>query len=129
MFRELELTYGGKQYRLKPTMDLIRSLEMTGINLFDVAAKVHTQQQCFALYAGFLAHILQRAGATVTDEQIYAELSKPGATVELYKTVAACVLVLLPPSPVPVDAPTVTAGAEVGKRKPARRSASGSQRQ
>lgn len=126
MFRELELTYKGKAYRIKPTMDLIRRLELAGVGPFIMAGKVANRDQCFAVYALFLSVILRHAGAEVDDAEIYAEQTSGEALRDLVDRVSVCVACLLPPSPVPVD------GDDAGKPKAAttrRRSASGSPRQ
>lgn len=127
MFRELEITYDAKPYRVKPTMDLIRRLELAGFSPFELARRVHRQDQCFAIYASFLAEVLRYAGANVTDDQIYAQLTSGQSMADLTVQVGRIVSAILPPSPVPVDsaAPAV----DGGKPKPARRSASGSRRQ
>lgn len=127
MFRELEITYDAKPYRIKPTMDLIRRLELAGFSPFDLARRVHRQDQCFAVYASFMGEILRYAGASVTDDQIYGQLTSGQNMADLLIQVGRIVSAILPPSPVPVDsaAPAV----DGGKSKPARRSASGSRRQ
>lgn len=126
MFRELEITYDGKPYRIKPTMDLIRHLEIGGFSPFDLARRVHRQDQCFAVYASFMGEILRYAGASVTDDQIYGQLTSGQSMADLLVQVGRIVSAILPPSPVPVDsaAPAVAEG----KQKRARRSASGSPR-
>lgn len=126
MFRELEIAYDGKPYRIKPTMDLIRHLEIGGFSPFDLARRVHRQDQCFAVYASFMGEILRYAGASVTDDQIYGQLTSGQSMADLLVQVGRIVSAILPPSPVPVDsaAPAVAEG----KQKRARRSASGSPR-
>lgn len=123
MFRELELTYKGVDYRVKPTMDLIRRLELAGVGPFAMAGRVANRDQCFAVYALFLATILRYAGAEVDDAEIYAEQTNAAALLGLIERVAVCVACLLPPSPVPVE------GDAGGKPKAAttrRRSGNGS---
>lgn len=127
MFRELEITYDAKPYRIKPTMDLIRRLELAGFSPFELARRVHRQDQCFAIYASFLAEVLRYAGANVTDAQIYAQLTSGQSMADLTVQVGRIVSAILPPSPVPVD--SAEPAVDGGKPKPARRSASGSRRQ
>ena len=127
MFRELEITFDNKPYRIKPTMDLIRRLEVAGFSPFDLARRVHRGDQCFAVYASFLGEILRYAGANVTDDQIYAQLTSGQSMANLLVKVGQIVSVILPPSPVPVE--SAGPAVEVGKPKKARRSASGSPRQ
>ena len=127
MFRELELTFNGVIYRVKPTMDLIRRLEVAGFSPFDLARRVHRQDQCFAVYASFLGEILRYAGANVTDDQIYAQLTSGQSMADLLVQVGRIVSAILPPSPAPVD--SAGPAVDAGKPKRARRSASGSQPQ
>jgi hypothetical protein len=126
MFRELELSYDGTQYRIKPTMDLIRALETAGFSPFDLARRVHRGDQCFAVYSSFLGEILRYAGARVTDDQIYATLTSGQGMADLVTQVGQIVSAILPPSPVPVD--SVGPAVDAGKPKRARRLASGSPR-
>jgi hypothetical protein len=127
MFRELVLIYSGTEYRIKPTMDLIRRLELAGFSAFDMARRVHNRDQSFAIFSGFVAEVLRYAGANVTDADIYAQLNRGSDLAGLIDQVASIVSAILPPSPVPVD--TAGGGAAAGKPKRAPRSASGSRQQ
>lgn len=124
MFRELTLTFNGTTYTVKPTMDLIRRLELAGFSPFHLASRVSKADQCFAVYASFVAEVLRYAGANVTDDEVYSTLTSGRSLADIMTQVGQIVAAILPPSPVPVD----SAGSEVGvgKPKPARRSASGS---
>jgi hypothetical protein len=123
MFRELEITYQGKTHRVKPTMDLIRRLELAQLSPFEMAGHVHRRDQCFAIYASFVAEILRYAGADVTDDQIYATLTSSDNMLELVALVQTLVAAILPPSPVPVDG-----GTGAPAKKTQTRSANGSRR-
>lgn len=121
MFREIEITYAGKSYRIKPTMDLIRRLELAGLSPFEMAARVYRRDQCYGIYATFVAEVLRYAGADVTDDQMYATLTDADNMIGLLGQVQTMVTVILPPSPVPVDGGSTP-------KKTATRSASGSRR-
>lgn len=124
MFRELTLTFNGQQLRIKPSMDLIRRLELAGCSPFALAARVTRRDQCFGLYCQFVGEVLRYGGANVTDEQLYGELTNAASMIGIIDQVEAMLSVMLPPSPAPID--TVEA-APVGKPKRARRSANGTQ--
>ena len=123
MFRELEISYLGKTYRVKPTMDLIRRLELAQLSPFEMAGRLHRREQVFATYAAFVAEVLRYAGADVTDDQIYATLTSSDNMMGLVAQVQTMVAAILPPSPVPVDG-----GAGAPAKKTQTRSASGSRR-
>lgn len=127
MFRELDINFGGQSFRIKPTMDLIRRLEVAGFSPFQLAARVSKGDQCFGVYASFVAEVLRYAGAEVTDEQLYATLNSGRSLGDIMIQVGQIVAVILPPSPVPVD--SAGSAVDAGKPKQARRSASGSPRQ
>ena len=101
-------------------MDLIRRLELAGLSPFTLAGHVHRRDQCFATYAAFVAEVLRFAGASVTDDQIYATLTSSDSMLDLVALVQTMVAAILPPSPVPVD------GGAASPKKRAPRSASGS---
>lgn len=124
MFRELNLNYGGKAITIKPTMDLIRRLELAGVSPFELAARVVRRDQCFGIYCQFVGEILRYGGINVTDDQLYAELTNATSMIGIIDQVEAILSAVLPPSPVPVDG---SGSAPVGKPKKARRSGSGSQ--
>lgn len=123
MFRELTLTFNGETRQIKPTMDLIRRLELAGLSPFLIASRAAAMDRCFAVYASFLGEILRYAGFNVTDDQLYAELQTVDDMVGMIGKVQTITASLLPPAPAPIDGGEATAGK--GKATKPRRSASG----
>ena len=99
MFKDIEITLGGKLHRVRPSMDLIRRLEVAGCGPFTMASMLHKAQPAFATYAAFVAILLQQAGEDVTADQLYADLTDHGRMQELYGICSACVSALIPSRP------------------------------
>ena len=125
MFRELTLTFNGQARTVKPSMDLIRRLELAGLSPFLIAGRAARMDQCFAVYASFLGEVLRFAGFNVTDDQLYAELQHVDDMVGMITKVQTITASLLPPSPVPIDGAADAGKTKATTTKP-RRSASGS---
>lgn len=74
VFRELTITWKGKDYRLSPSMKLMRTIEMGDISLTDIAVRTAQGRPPISHIAFVLARMLQAAGADVSDDDAYAEL-------------------------------------------------------
>lgn len=96
MFRDIEITIYGKTHRVKPTMDLIRRLEVAECGPFVMASLLHKAQPAFGTYAAFVAIILQQAGAEVTADKLYTDLTNQDRMAELYSICSQCVGALIP---------------------------------
>ena len=128
MFQTIELTLSGKQYKVKPTMDLIRRLELTGCGPFAVSSMLAQGQPAFAVYAEVIAQVVQQGGGDITGEALYQGLMEQGRVKELMQTATTIVAALIPPRPVKA------AGMETGTaakktRAPRTTSRSGTKRQ
>lgn len=76
VFRDVTITWRGKEYSVTPSLRLLRTIEMMGISLFAVASSVSSGAPAFASMASIAGVLLRSAGANVTDEEIYAEMQK-----------------------------------------------------
>jgi len=74
VFRELTITWKGTEYRLVPSMKLMRTIEMGDISLTDIAVRTSQGRPPISHIAFVLARILQAAGAKVTEDDAYQEL-------------------------------------------------------
>lgn len=96
MFKDIEITLDGKTYRIKPTMDLIRKLELAGVGPFEMTSLLHRGSPSFALFASFLAVLILHAGGTVTDQDLYESLREQGRANELHGLCVLAVSALIP---------------------------------
>lgn len=74
VFRELTITWKGTDYRLVPSMRLMRTIEMGDISLTDIAVRTSQGRPPISHIAFVLARMLQAAGAKVTEDEAYEEL-------------------------------------------------------
>lgn len=74
VFRELIISWKGTEYRLVPSMKLMRTIEMGDISLTDIAVRTSQGRPPISHIAYVLARMLQAAGAKVTEDDAYAEL-------------------------------------------------------
>lgn len=89
VFREMKIEWGGEEYTFTPSMALLRSIEMQGISIMGVASQISNGRAQASLMATIIAAVLQSAGAKVTDDDIYAELTTGNAleVMALYESV------------------------------------------
>jgi hypothetical protein len=73
VFRELELTWAGETYRVKPTMGLLNKIEQD-ISLSSVAYRIANGNPPLSQLATIIAAFLQQGGAKVSAEEVYAEI-------------------------------------------------------
>lgn len=74
VFRELTITWKGKEHRFTPSMRLMRSIEQGDISFTDIAIRTSRGRPPISHIATVLAKMLQAGGAVVTEEDVYAEL-------------------------------------------------------
>lgn len=74
VFRELTITWQGKDYKFTPSMRLMRSIEMGDISFTDIAIRTSQGRPPISHIATVLAKMLQAGGAKVTEEEVYSEL-------------------------------------------------------
>lgn len=73
VFRELTITWKGTEYRLVPSMKLMRTIEMGDISLTDIAVRTAQGRPPLSHIAFVLARMLQAAGVRVSEEDVYSE--------------------------------------------------------
>ena len=76
VFRDVTITWRGKEYVVTPSLKLLRTIEMMGISLYSVANSVTGGTPAFASMAAIAGLMLRSAGATATDDEIYAEIQR-----------------------------------------------------
>lgn len=96
VFRELTITWKGEDYRVTPSMRLMRSIEMGDISFTDIAVRTSQGRPPISHIATVLAKMLQAAGAKVTDEAVYEELVT--GSQETVTTLISVVLTAFSPS-------------------------------
>lgn len=74
VFRELTIAWRGKDYTFTPSMRLMRAIEMGDVSFTDIAIRTARGRPPISHIAYVLAKMLQAAGATVTEEEVYEEL-------------------------------------------------------
>jgi hypothetical protein len=74
VFRELTITWKGKEYKFTPSMRLMRSIEMADISFTDIAIRTSRGRPPISNIATVLAKMLQAGGAVASEEEVYAEL-------------------------------------------------------
>ncbi len=73
VFRELEVSWDGQTYRVKPTMGLLNKIEQD-VSLSSVAQRISQGRPPISQLALILAAFLQAGGCKVTSEEVYTEL-------------------------------------------------------
>lgn len=74
VFRELTIAWKGTEYRIVPSMRLMRTIEMGDISFTDIAIRTSQGRPPISHIATVLAKMLLAAGARVTEEEVYEEL-------------------------------------------------------
>lgn len=73
VFQEITLGWGGKEYRVTPTMRLLNSIEQD-VSLSRLAYRMGEGDVPISQLAMVVATMLRQAGAKVTDEEVYQEI-------------------------------------------------------
>ena len=99
MFQMIEISIGGKTYQVKPTMNLIRALELADCGPFRMAQLLREGQPAFATYADLVATVARYAGAEVTADELYHGLTEQDRVSELYDLARDITFALIPHRP------------------------------
>jgi methanogenic corrinoid protein MtbC1 len=73
VFRELEIAWDGKTYKIKPTMRLLNEVEQS-VSLSMLAYRLSKGEPPITLIATVFGVFLRSVGVNVNDEDIYSEL-------------------------------------------------------
>ena len=76
VFRDVTITWRGKDYIVTPSIRMLRTIEMMGISLFSVATSISSGAPAFASLSSIAGVMLRSAGADVSDDDVYAEMQK-----------------------------------------------------
>lgn len=74
VFRDMEISWRGKDYTITPTMRLMRQIEMGDISLTDIAVRTSQGRPPISHISFVLAKLLNAAGAAVAEDEVYEEL-------------------------------------------------------
>mgnify|MGYP001272595457 CR=1 FL=1 len=74
VFRDMEISWRGKDYTITPTMRLMRQIEMGDISLTDIAVRTSQGRPPISHISFVLAKLLNAAGAAVAEDDVYEEL-------------------------------------------------------
>lgn len=74
VFRDLEISWRGRDYTITPTMRLMRQIEMGDISLTDIAVRTSQGRPPISHIAYVLTKLLNSAGAAVAEDEVYEEL-------------------------------------------------------
>jgi hypothetical protein len=74
VFRDMEISWRGKDYTITPTMRLMRQIEMGDISLTDIAVRTSQGRPPISHISFVLARLLNAAGAAVAEDEVYEEL-------------------------------------------------------
>jgi len=76
IFRDINITWKGKDYTITPSMRLMRTIEMGDVSLSDIAVRIAQGRPPISHLAFVIAKMLQSVGADVSEEDVYAEIIK-----------------------------------------------------
>jgi hypothetical protein len=74
IFRDVTITWRGKDYIVTPSMRLMRSIEMGDISLSDIAVRTSQGRPPISHLAFVISKMLQSVGAEVNEEEVYSEI-------------------------------------------------------
>ena len=74
VFRELTIAWKGADYKVTPSMRLMRTIEMGDISFTDIAVRTSQGRPPISHIAFVLAKMLQSGDAKVTEEEVFQEL-------------------------------------------------------
>lgn len=90
VFRETDIEWKGKKYKIVPSMALLRNIEMQGISLMHVEWQVATGKPQASLMATMMALVLASAGVSdVTEDEVYQDIrsSDPKEALRTYNAI------------------------------------------
>ena len=120
IFESVTLTWQGKEYQVPPTrmLRVIAAIE-EHVTLGEIVAFQATRSMRFAKVAAAYAAALRVAGATVADEEVYADLFQGGNAMGTYvATVERLLLLMVPPKSMQ-EGMKVAEGSKMGNSRPA----------
>jgi len=125
VFRDVTITWRGKDYVVTPSLRMLRTIEMMGISLFSVASSISGGSPAFGSLASIAGVLLRSAGADATDEEIYAEIQKALTSGNAQAVVEMMGVILMAFNPVEedggkADAQSVSQSKVRAKSKPVR---------
>lgn len=125
VFRDVTITWRGKEYIVTPSLRMLRTIEMMGISLFAVASSVSSGAPAFASMSAIAGVMLRSAGADVSDDDIYAEMQKSLTSGNTQSVIEMMGAILLAFNPVEedtgkADAQSASQSKVRAKSKPAR---------
>lgn len=74
IFRDVTITWRGRDYTVTPTMRLMRSIEMGDISLSDIAVRTSQGRPPISHLAFVVSKMLQSVGAEISEEDVYSEI-------------------------------------------------------
>ena len=74
IFRDVTITWRGREYTVTPTMRLMRSIEMGDISLSDIAVRTSQGRPPISHLAFVVSKMLQSVGAEINEEDVYSEI-------------------------------------------------------
>lgn len=74
IFRDVTISWRGKEYIVTPSMRLMRSIEMGDISLSDIAVRTSQGRPPVSHMAFVIAKMLQSVGANVSEDEVYSEI-------------------------------------------------------
>lgn len=125
VFRDVTITWRGKDYVVSPSLRMLRTIEMMGISIFGVASSIQSGTPAFASIATIAGIMLRSAGANVSDDEIFADMQNALKSEQAQSVVEMMGAVLTAFNPVEDNAGKADAQSESqskvrAKSKPAR---------
>ena len=74
IFRDVTITWRGKDYTVTPSMRLMRTIEMGDISLTDIAVRTSQGRPPVSHIALVLSKMLQSVGANASEDAVFEEL-------------------------------------------------------
>lgn len=96
VFRDVTITWRGKEYIVTPSMRLMRSIEMGDISLSDIAVRTSQGRPPVSHLAYVIARMLQSAGASVSEEDVYGEILR-GDQDQVQNMIGVVLMAFTPP--------------------------------
>ena len=78
VFRDLIISWKGKDYTVTPDMRLMRSIEMQDVSFTDISVRTSQGRPPLSHIAYVLWRLLQAGGALVTEEEVYEHIGAVG---------------------------------------------------
>lgn len=112
VFRDVTITWRGKDYIVTPSLRMLRTIEMMGISIFGVASSVQSGTPAFASMASIAGVMLRSAGVDASDDEIFAEMQRSLRSENAKPVVEMMGAILMAFNPVEEDAGKADAQSE-----------------